>query len=141
MAWKDIDERDLATLGLNKLQRKHWHMGVHQVMQAQKEAALDGVNDDPTFRGWLDGWRLSRLYEKMDELGAYVQQDLLDLEPSEVRVQIPPLPLSPTPSVPTRFAHTCTSLRLRVPLCTPLCAGSIDSLACVLSRPSASSRP
>jgi len=79
----DMDDRELASLGLNKLQRKHWDMGMLQVLKAKKETALDGKNDLPTFRGWLDSWRLSRLAPIMDELGAYVQQDLLDLEPNE----------------------------------------------------------
>jgi hypothetical protein len=79
----DMDDRELASLSLNKLQRKHWDMGMLQVLNAKKEAGLDGKNDDPTFRGWLESWRLYRLAPTMDELGAYVQQDLLDLEPSE----------------------------------------------------------
>ena len=45
-----------------------------QVLKAKKEAALDGKNDDPTFRGWLSSWRLVRLLAVMNELGAYVQQ-------------------------------------------------------------------
>jgi len=79
----DMDDRELASLGLNKLQRKHWDMGMLQVLKAKKETGLDGKNDDPTFRGFLESWRLGRLGPIMDELGAYVQQDLLDLEPSE----------------------------------------------------------
>eukprot|EP00615_Pteridomonas_danica_P018900 CAMPEP_0114387130 /NCGR_PEP_ID=MMETSP0102-20121206/7066_1 /TAXON_ID=38822 ORGANISM="Pteridomonas danica, Strain PT" /NCGR_SAMPLE_ID=MMETSP0102 /ASSEMBLY_ACC=CAM_ASM_000212 /LENGTH=347 /DNA_ID=CAMNT_0001544153 /DNA_START=43 /DNA_END=1086 /DNA_ORIENTATION=+ len=79
----DMDDRELASLGLNKLQRKHWDMGMLQVLNAKKEAGLDGKNDDPTFRGWLESWRLYRLADTMKDLGAYVQQDLLDLEPSE----------------------------------------------------------
>lgn len=79
----DMDDRELASLGLNKLQRKHWDMGMLQVLKAKKETGLDGKNDLPTFRGWLDSWRLGRLQPIMDELGAYVQQDLLDLEPNE----------------------------------------------------------
>jgi hypothetical protein len=79
----DMDDRELASLGLNKLQRKHWDMGMLQVLSARKESGLDGKNDDPTFRGWLESWRLHRLYPVMDELGAYVRQDLLDLEPNE----------------------------------------------------------
>jgi hypothetical protein len=79
----DMDDRELASLGLNKLQRKHWDMGMLQVLNAKKEAGLDGKNDDPSFRGFLESWRLFRLYPIMDEIGAYVQQDLLDLEPNE----------------------------------------------------------
>jgi hypothetical protein len=79
----DMDDRELASLGMNKLQRKHWDMGMLQVLKAKKEAGLDGKNDDPTFRGWLESWRLYRLFPIMEELGAYVQQDLLDLEPNE----------------------------------------------------------
>ena len=36
-----------------------------------------------SFRCWLESWRLTRLQETMESLGAFVQQDLLDLEPSE----------------------------------------------------------
>lgn len=79
----DLDDRELASLGLNKLQRKHWDMGMLQVLKAKNEAALDGKSDDATFRGWLESWRLLRLEPIMDEMGAYVQQDLLDLEPNE----------------------------------------------------------
>ena len=79
----DLDDRELGSLNLNKLQRKHWDMGMLQVLNAKKEAALDGKNDDPTFRGFLESWRLYRLAPIMNDLGAYVQQDLLDLEPSE----------------------------------------------------------
>jgi len=79
----DMDDRELATLSLNKLQRKHWDMGMLQVLKAKKETGLDGKNDDPTFRGFLESWRLGRLGPIMEDLGAYVQQDLLDLEPNE----------------------------------------------------------
>jgi hypothetical protein len=79
----DMDDRELASLGLNKLQRKHWDMGMLQVLKAKKETGLDGKNDMPSFRGWLESWRLARLHPIMDEIGAYVQQDLLDLEPNE----------------------------------------------------------
>jgi len=79
----DLDDRELASLNLNKLQRKHWDMGMLQVLKAKNEAGLDGKADDPTFRGWLEAWRLYRLAAVLDDLGAYVQQDLLDLEPSE----------------------------------------------------------
>ena len=79
----DIDDRELASLKLNKLQRKHWDQGLLQVLKANKEAMLDGRADDATFVGFLQAWRLYRLAPIMDELGAYVQQDLLDLEPSE----------------------------------------------------------
>ena len=79
----DMDDRELASLGLNKLQRKHWDMGMLQVLKAKKESGLDGKNDDPTFRGWLESWRLFRLAPIMNDIGAYVQQDLLDLEPQE----------------------------------------------------------
>lgn len=79
----DMDDRELASLNLNRLQRKHWDMGMLQVLKAKNEAAADGKNDDPTFRGWLESWRLVRLSGVCDDLGAYVQQDLLDLEPSE----------------------------------------------------------
>jgi len=79
----DLDDRELASLGLNKLQRKHWDMGMLQVLKAKNEAALDGKSDDATFRGWLESWRLLRLAPIMEEMGAYVQQDLLDLEPNE----------------------------------------------------------
>jgi hypothetical protein len=79
----DLDDRELASLGLSKLQLKHWNMGMLQVMAAHKQAALDGKNDDPSFRTWLESWRLTRLQPIMEELGAYVRQDLLDLEPNE----------------------------------------------------------
>jgi len=79
----DLSMRQLEALQLNRLQRKHWDMGLIQVLKAKKEAALDGKNDDPTFRGWLSSWRLVRLLAVMNELGAYVQQDLLDLEPNQ----------------------------------------------------------
>jgi len=79
----DMDDRELHSLNLNKLQRKHWDMGMLQVLKARKEAGLDSKNDDPTFRGFLESWRLGRLGPVMQELGAYVQQDLLDLEPTE----------------------------------------------------------
>ena len=58
-------------------------MGMLQVLKAKSEANLDGKADDPTFRGWLESWRLYRLAPILNDLGAYVQQDLLDLEPSE----------------------------------------------------------
>ena len=79
----DMDDRELGSLKLNKLQRKHWDMGMLQVLKAKSEANLDGKADDPTFRGWLESWRLYRLAPILNELGAFVQQDLLDLEPSE----------------------------------------------------------
>lgn len=79
----DLDDREMASLGLNKLQRKHWDMGMLQVLKAKKEALADGKNDAPSMRGWLESWRLFRLSTVMDEIGAYVQQDLLDLEPNE----------------------------------------------------------
>lgn len=76
------------------------------MVAAQREAMADGKVDMPTFRAWLESWRLSRLWPKMDELGAYaqvrqplslciycgplisllrllLQQDLLDLELNE----------------------------------------------------------
>jgi hypothetical protein len=79
----DLDDSMMASLKLNKLQRKHWDMGMLQVLYAKKESNADGKEDDPTFRGWLEAWRLHRLMPVMDELGAYVRQDLLDLEPNE----------------------------------------------------------
>jgi hypothetical protein len=82
----DIDDRELASLGLNKLQRKHWDMGMLQVLKAKKEAAADGKSDAPSLRGWLESWRLFRLAPIMHEIGAYVQQDLLDLEPNEYKI-------------------------------------------------------
>lgn len=82
----DIDDRELAALGLTKLQLKHWNMGMQQIVAAQREAMADGKVDLPTFRSWLESWRLSRLMPRMEDLGAYVQQDLLDLEPSEYQL-------------------------------------------------------
>jgi hypothetical protein len=82
----DLDDREMASLGLNKLQRKHWDMGMLQVLKAKKEAAADGKSDAPSLRGWLESWRLFRLFPIMDEIGAYVQQDLLDLEPNEYKI-------------------------------------------------------
>jgi hypothetical protein len=79
----DMDDREVASLKLNKLQRKHWDMGLLQVLKAKREAMLDGKADDATFVGFLQSWRLYRLAPIIEELGAYVQQDLLDLEPSE----------------------------------------------------------
>ena len=79
----DIDDRELASLGLNRLQLKHWNMGLLQVMAASKEAMADGQNDLASFSGWLESWRLGRLKKTLDDMGAYTQQDLLDLEESE----------------------------------------------------------
>jgi len=79
----DIDDRELASLGMNKLQTKHYMMGLAQVEQAKKVASLDGHADDATWRGWLESWRLLRLLPVMEELGAYTRQDLIDLEPNE----------------------------------------------------------
>ena len=59
---------------------------MHQVLKAKNETGLDGKDDDPTFRGWLESWRLYRLFPIMEEIGAYVQQDLLDLEPNEYAI-------------------------------------------------------
>lgn len=103
----DMDDRELASLQLNKLQLKvfssilpffssgsahfifdpqnfqHWNLGMLQVMAAQRQSVLDGKNDDPTFRTWLESWRLTRLQPFMEAIGAYTRQDLLDLEPTE----------------------------------------------------------
>ena len=82
----DIDDRELASLNLNRLQLKHWKMGLFQALSAREEAALDGKLDMPTFRGWLESWRLGRLKPRMEQLGVYMQQDLLDLEPNEYQL-------------------------------------------------------
>lgn len=79
----DIDDRELASLGMSKLQLKHWNMGLKQVLAAKAEAMADGKNDDPTLRAWAESWRLGRLMTTFDEIGVVQQQDLLDLEPSE----------------------------------------------------------
>eukprot|EP00614_Pseudopedinella_elastica_P019720 CAMPEP_0172653438 /NCGR_PEP_ID=MMETSP1068-20121228/243818_1 /TAXON_ID=35684 /ORGANISM="Pseudopedinella elastica, Strain CCMP716" /LENGTH=344 /DNA_ID=CAMNT_0013467873 /DNA_START=546 /DNA_END=1580 /DNA_ORIENTATION=+ len=79
----DIDDRELASLQMNKLQTKHYMMGLAQVEQAKKLASLDGHADDATWRGWLESWRLLRLQTVMEEMGAYTRQDLIDLEPNE----------------------------------------------------------
>ena len=79
----DMDDREVSSLKLNKLQRKHWDQGLLQVLKAKKETMLDGKADDATFVGWLQAWRIYRLMPIMEDMGAYVQQDLLDLEPSE----------------------------------------------------------
>lgn len=79
----DIDDRELANLNLNRLQLKHWKMGLFQALSAREEAALDGKLDMPSLRGWLESWRLGRTKPRMEQLGVYMQQDLLDLEPSE----------------------------------------------------------
>jgi len=44
---------------------------------------MDGKNDDPSFRTWIESWRLGRLLPALEEIGAYCRQDLLDLEPHE----------------------------------------------------------
>jgi len=88
----DIDDRELASLSLSKLQMKHYKQGMLQVMAAKKAAMADGSNDLPSFVGWMESWRLKRLAPKMEELGAYTQMDLLDLEPNEYQLlQMRPL--------------------------------------------------
>jgi len=82
----DIDEREFASLGLTKLQTKHYKQGMLQVMAAKKAAMADGSADLPSFVGWLESWRLRRLLPKMEELGAFTQMDLLDLEPNEYQL-------------------------------------------------------
>jgi len=82
----DIDDRELASLGLTKLQMKHYKQGMLQVLAAKKAAMADGSNDLPSFQGWIESWRLKRLAPKMEELGAYTQMDLLDLEPNEYQL-------------------------------------------------------
>ena len=76
----------MASLGLTRLQSKHWKQGMVQVLAAQKEAMADGISDLMPVGGWLESWRLRRLQPKLESLGAYVQQDLLDLEPNEYKV-------------------------------------------------------
>lgn len=39
---QDMDERDMASLKLTRLQLKHWNMGMRQVIAAQQEANADG---------------------------------------------------------------------------------------------------
>ena len=70
-------------MSLTKLQLKHYNQGMVQVKAANAQAMADGVNDMETWVGWLESWRLGRLQSRMEELGAYLQQDLLDLDPSE----------------------------------------------------------
>jgi hypothetical protein len=48
-----MDDRELASLKLSKLQRKHWDQGLLQVLKANKEAMLGGKADDATFLGFL----------------------------------------------------------------------------------------
>jgi hypothetical protein len=64
-------------------QAKHWRIGLNQIQAAKREAMADGKADLATFRGHLENWRLLRLHEQLVNLGAVVQQDLLDLDPSE----------------------------------------------------------
>lgn len=82
----DIDDREFASLSLTKLQTKHYKQGMLQVLAAKKAAMADGSADLPSFSGWLESWRLKRLAPKMEELGAYTQMDLLDLEPNEYQL-------------------------------------------------------
>jgi hypothetical protein len=56
---------------------------VNQILAAKREAMADGKADLPTLRGFCESWRLLRLYPILVELGALVQQDLLDLEPED----------------------------------------------------------
>ena len=79
----DLSDQQVSELGLTKLQRKHWSFGVNQIKAAKREAMADGKADLPTFRGSLESWRLLRLHEPLLLLGAYSQQDLLDLEPED----------------------------------------------------------
>jgi len=79
----DVDERQFKELGLTQLQAKHWRIGLNQIEAAKREAMADGKADLYTFRGYLENWRLLRLHEQLVLLGAVVQQDMLDLEPSE----------------------------------------------------------
>jgi hypothetical protein len=79
----DIDESQFGELRLTKLQAKHWKVGMNQIWAARREAMADGKADLATFRGYLESWRLLRLLPQLDALGATVQQDLLDLDPSE----------------------------------------------------------
>ncbi len=61
----DIDDRELASLQLSKLQLKHYKQGMLQVMAAKKAAMADGSNDMPSFNGWMESWRLKRLAHKV----------------------------------------------------------------------------
>lgn len=79
----DIDEKQMSSLNLTKLQKKHWRVGLNQVEAAMREAMADGKADMPTFRGFLESWRLLRIMPALQDMGAVVQQDLLDLEPNE----------------------------------------------------------
>jgi hypothetical protein len=56
---------------------------VNQILAAKREAMADGKADLPTLRGFVEAWRLQRLHPRLLELGALVQQDLLDLEPQD----------------------------------------------------------
>jgi len=79
----DVKDHQLKELGLNQLQQKHWHIGMNQVKAAKREAMADGYADLPDLYGFLENWRLHALYDKVTELGALTQQDLLDLEPED----------------------------------------------------------
>ena len=79
----DLDPAMFRELKLTKLQEKHFKIGMLQIKAAKREAMADGVADMESFQGTLESWRLTRLLPKCEELGAYMQQDLLDLEPDE----------------------------------------------------------
>jgi len=76
----DVTKPQLKELGLTDLQMKHWDIGMNQVRAAKREAMADGHADLPDLFGYLEMWRLHSLYDKVVELGAVTQQDLLDLE-------------------------------------------------------------
>jgi len=73
----------LSNHELTLQQAKHWQLGVNQIMAAKREAMADGKADLPTLCGFCENWRLQRLHPVLVEMGAVVQQDLLDLEPDD----------------------------------------------------------
>jgi hypothetical protein len=79
----DIEEHQFKEMKLTKLQSKHWKIGMNQILAARREAMADGKADLATFRGYIESWRLMRIMPQLEAMGATVQQDLLDLDPSE----------------------------------------------------------
>lgn len=79
----DLSEPQFKELRLTRLQEKHFRVGIAQIKAAKREAMADGKADLPNLRGCLESWRLSRVLETCEQLGAVTQQDLLDFEPEE----------------------------------------------------------